>query len=37
MSIAHLSLNLVAVAAVIILGKPDTIRCYKTFADQLAA
>jgi hypothetical protein len=37
MSIAHLSLNLVAVAAVIILRKPDRIRCYKTFADELAA
>jgi len=37
MSIAHLSLNLVAVAAAIVLRQPDRIRCCKTFADPLAA
>jgi len=37
MSIAHLTLNLVAVAATIILKRTDRIRCYKTFADPLAA
>jgi len=37
MSIAHLSLNLVAVAAAIVLGEPDKIRCYKTFAVRPAA
>ena len=37
MSIAHLSLNLVAVAAAIVLQRPEQIRCYKTFADTLAA
>jgi len=37
MTIAHLTLNLVAVAAAIILQQPDKIRCYKTFADELAA
>jgi len=37
MSIAHLSLNLVAVAATIILRQPDRIRCCKTLAEPLAA
>jgi len=37
MSIAHLTLNLVAVAATIVLKRTDKIRCYKTFADPLAA
>jgi len=37
MSIAHLSLNLVAVAATIILRQPDRIRCSKTLTVQLAA
>jgi hypothetical protein len=36
-SIAHLSLNLVAVAAAILLRRTDKIRCYKTFADTPAA
>ncbi len=37
MTIAHLTLNLVAVAAAIVLQQPDKTRCYKTFADDLAA
>ncbi len=37
MSIAHLTLNLVAVAAALVLDAPDKIRCWKTFADDLAA
>ena len=37
MSIAHPSLNLVAVAAAMILRRPEQIRCYKTFAAPLAA
>lgn len=37
MSIAHLSLNLVAVAAAMVFRRPEQIRCYKTFADPLAA
>ena len=37
MSIAHLSLNLVAVAAAMVLRRPEQIRCYKTFADPLVA
>ena len=37
MTIAHLTLNLVAVAAAIVLQLPDKIRCYKTFADDIAA
>jgi hypothetical protein len=37
MTIAHLTLNLVAVAAAIVLEQPDRIRCYKTFADRSAA
>jgi hypothetical protein len=37
MSIAHLTLNLTAVAAALVLEKPDKIRCYKTFADDCAA
>lgn len=37
MSIAHLTLNLVAAAAAIVLRRPEQIRCYKTFADARAA
>jgi len=37
MSIAHLALNLSAVAAALVLERPDKIRCHKTFADALAA
>jgi len=37
MSIAHLSLNLVAVAAAIVLKRPEKIRCYKTFTEALVA
>lgn len=37
MAIAHLSLNLVAVAAAVVLQRADKMRCYKTFADPLAA
>lgn len=33
MTIAHLTLSLTAIAAALILKKPDKIRCYKTFAD----
>ena len=32
MTIAHLSLSLVAYAAAILLKNPDKIRCYRTFA-----
>ena len=32
MTIAHLSLSLVAFAAAILMNKPDKIRCYRTFA-----
>ena len=37
MSIAHLTLDLVAVAATIVVKRTDKIRCYKTFPDPLAA
>jgi len=37
MSIAHLSLNLIAVAATIILRQPEKIRCYKTLTVPLAS
>lgn len=33
MTLAHLSLSLTALAAALILKRPDKIRCYKTFAD----
>ena len=33
MTLAHLSLSLTAIAAALILQRPDKIRCYKTFAD----
>ena len=33
MTLAHLSLSLTAIAAAIVLERPDKIRCYKTFAD----
>ena len=39
MTIAHLSMSLVAYAAAILLNQPDKIRCYRTFAvpdDKLA-
>jgi len=34
MTIAHLSLSLVAFAAALILKQPDKIRCYRTFANH---
>jgi len=34
MTIAHLSMSLVAAAAAILLKQPDKIRCYRTFANQ---
>jgi len=34
MTIAHLSLSLVAAAAGILLKQPEKIRCYRTFADR---
>lgn len=34
MSIAHLSMSLVAYAAAVLLQQPDKIRCYRTFADS---
>ncbi len=33
MTLAHLSLSLTAIAAALVLERPDKIRCYKTFAD----
>ena len=33
MTLAHLTLSLTAVAATLVLKRPDKIRCYKTFAD----
>jgi len=33
MTLAHLTLNLTAVAAALVLEQPDKVRCYKTFAD----
>ena len=33
MTVAHLSLSLTAVAAALVLERPNKIRCYKTFAD----
>jgi hypothetical protein len=33
MTLAHLTLSLTAVAAALVLERPDKIRCYKTFAD----
>lgn len=33
MTLAHLALSLVSVAAALVLAHPDKIRCYKTFAD----
>ena len=35
MTIAHLSHSLVAVAAAILLNRPEKIRCYRTFADWM--
>lgn len=35
MTIAHLTKNLVAIAAAVILNQPDKIRCHKTFADHI--
>ncbi|MFC2140626.1 transposase, partial [Candidatus Auribacterota bacterium] len=35
MTIAHLSLGLVAYATAITANQPDNIRCYRTFADHL--
>ena len=34
MTIAHLSMSLVAAAAGILLKQPEKIRCYRTFADR---
>ncbi|MFH0926819.1 MAG: transposase [bacterium] len=34
MTIAHLSMSLVAYAAAIIIKRPDKIRCYRTFANE---
>ena len=34
MTLAHLSLSLVAYAAAILMKKPDKIRCFRTFAQQ---
>lgn len=34
MTIAHLSMSLIAYAAAILLKQPDKIRCYETFADD---
>ena len=34
MTIAHLSLSLVAFAAAILMKRPDKIRCFRTFAQQ---
>ena len=34
MTIAHLSLSLIAFAAAILMNKPHKIRCYRTFAHQ---
>ena len=34
MTIAHLSMSLVACAAALLLEQPDKIRCYRTFAQQ---
>ena len=34
MTVAHLSMSLVAYAAAILMEQPDKIRCYRTFADQ---
>lgn len=33
MTMAHLTLSLTALAAALVLERPDKIRCYKTFAD----
>ena len=32
MTIAHLSLSLIAYAAAVLMKQPDKIRCYRTFA-----
>jgi hypothetical protein len=37
MSIAHLCMSLVAVAAAILLAQPGKMRCYRTFANSLEA
>ena len=34
MTIAHLSLSLVAYAAAILMKRPDKIRCFRTFAQE---
>jgi len=34
MTIAHLSLSLIAYAAAILMQKPDKIRCYRSFANE---
>jgi hypothetical protein len=35
MTVAHLSLSMVAYAAAILMKQPDKIRCFRTFAQQL--
>ncbi|MDO9463852.1 MAG: hypothetical protein Q7J67_00890, partial [bacterium] len=37
MTIAHLSLSLVAYAAALLLKQPQNIRCYRTFANYSKA
>jgi ABC-type proline/glycine betaine transport system permease subunit len=34
MTIAHLSMSLIAYAAAILLDQPEKIRCFRTFAVQ---
>ena len=34
MTIAHLSMSLVAVAAAVLLKQPEKMRCFRTFANQ---
>jgi len=34
MTLAHLSLSLVAVAAAILLNQPEKMRCFRTFAQR---
>lgn len=36
MTIAHLAHSLVAVAAAILLDRPERIRCFRTFADGIS-
>ena len=34
MTIAHLSMSLIAYASAVLIKKPDKIRCYRTFANE---